>query len=254
MLKYRVGSNYTREDIYRIEHIPVSKRGGDWLNGYHRHHGDYFIFCNVGVAGRTGHDHGNRWKGKQLVWHGKTNSHFRQKSIVDLVSGNYRVLVFYREADRAPFTFAGVGIPEPDYSSGRPVQVTWSFVVGGISPPTIFTDEYPVDTEHWEGHGKKVTVNRYERDPAARGACIAIHGTRCKACGLDMRRTYGELAEGFIHVHHVVPLSSIRSGYKVDPENDLVPVCPNCHAMLHRRKPPLDVEQLKAILKAMSDA
>ncbi|GEM_PF-5391746 len=32
---------------------PENERGGDWLNGYHRHGEDYYIFCNVGVPGRT---------------------------------------------------------------------------------------------------------------------------------------------------------------------------------------------------------
>ncbi|RME44545.1 MAG: HNH endonuclease, partial [Chloroflexi bacterium] len=58
---------------------------------------------------------------------------------------------------------------------------------------------------------------------------------------------YGELGKGFIHVHHVIPLSEIDSRYEVDPINDLCPVCPNCHAMIHREEPPLTIKQLREI-------
>ena len=86
----------------------------------------------------------------------------------------------------------------------------------------------------FEGVKRQVTVNSYERDHKARLQCIKIHGTACSVCGIDFEKMYGELGKGFIHVHHVVPIHTIGQGYKVDPETDLVPVCPNCHAMLHR--------------------
>ena len=53
---------------------------------------------------------------------------------------------------------------------------------------------------------------------------------------MDFENMYGELGKGFIHVHHIVPISMIGKEYKIDPIKDLVPVCPNCHAMLHRCK------------------
>ena len=99
-----------------------------------------------------------------------------------------------------------------------------------------------------EGGLRQITVNAYERDPKARSACIKHHGPVCQVCGMNFEEIYGETGRGFIHVHHKRPLSSVRSTYKVDPKKDLVPVCPNCHAMLHKRKPPFDVEQLRAII------
>lgn len=60
-----------------------------------------------------------------------------------------------------------------------------------------------------------------------------------------MSKIYGEIGNGFIHVHHLVPLSAIKENYHLDPINDLIPVCPNCHAMLHRQNPPLTPEELK---------
>lgn len=62
---------------------------------------------------------------------------------------------------------------------------------------------------------------------------------------IDFEAAYGEVGKGFIHVHHVVPISSIGKEYELDVEKDLVPVCPNCHYMLHRKDPPYTVEEMK---------
>lgn len=101
----------------------------------------------------------------------------------------------------------------------------------------------------YEGVAMTVKVNRFERDPKARSECIGYYGARCTACGFDFARVYGALGEGFIHVHHIVPLSEIRARYVVNPVKDLRPVCPNCHAMLHRERPALSIDKLKALLK-----
>ena len=71
----------------------------------------------------------------------------------------------------------------------------------------------------------------------------------CQVCDMDFKSKYGEVGEGFMHVHHKRPLAMLKANYTVNPLKDLVPVCPNCHAMLHRREPPFDVEQLRALVK-----
>lgn len=86
----------------------------------------------------------------------------------------------------------------------------------------------------FEGATKKITVNKYERSVTARQKCIEHFGCKCMICGMDFKEKYGEIGEGFIHVHHIVPLNQIGKEYVVDYEKDLIPVCPNCHAMLHR--------------------
>lgn len=102
-----------------------------------------------------------------------------------------------------------------------------------------------------EGAKLQVTVNKYERNSKARMECIAKHGYKCKVCGIDFYKTYGEIGKEFIHVHHIVPLSDIGKNYNVDPIKDLIPVCPNCHAMLHRsiNGNTLSVGELKSIMK-----
>lgn len=101
-----------------------------------------------------------------------------------------------------------------------------------------------------EGAVRRVLVNRYERDPRARKECIEYHGTRCAVCKFDFGSRYGDIGEGFIHVHHLRPLGRLPSSYRVNPVKDLVPVCPNCHVMLHRRDPPYDIQQLRGCLRS----
>jgi predicted HNH restriction endonuclease len=101
--------------------------------------------------------------------------------------------------------------------------------------------------DHWEGNRALIYVNRYERDPKVRALCIKTYGTSCTVCEFDFGRIYGEIGTGFIHVHHLRPLSEVATAHKVDPKKDLRPVCPNCHEMLHRRTPPFSIEELRAI-------
>ena len=113
--------------------------------------------------------------------------------------------------------------------------------------------DYPANEEaFYEGAVAKVLVNKYERNAKARNLCIEKHGCKCVVCGCDFAQRYGKLGEGFIHVHHVVPIGSIGKEYKLDPEKDLVPVCPNCHYMLHRTNPPMSPEQLQELLNKLS--
>ena len=86
-----------------------------------------------------------------------------------------------------------------------------------------------------EGALTKVLINRYERNRYNRTICINFHGCSCKVCGISFKDVYGELGDGFIHVHHIIPVSQLEHGYIINPINDLIPVCPNCHAMLHER-------------------
>ncbi|OME66036.1 hypothetical protein BSK65_22915 [Paenibacillus odorifer] len=48
---------------------------------------------------------------------------------------------------------------------------------------------------------------------------------------------YGEVGKDFIYVYHLKPLHEVKEEYEVDAIEDLRPVRPNCHAMLHKRKP-----------------
>lgn len=89
-----------------------------------------------------------------------------------------------------------------------------------------------------------------ERNRKAREKCIEIKGLKCCICGINFENVYGKVGKGFIQVHHITPISEKSKCYVVDPINDLVPVCPNCHAMLHKSENGkfLSVEELKQIV------
>lgn len=115
-----------------------------------------------------------------------------------------------------------------------------------------FPEEAYVENQMFpEGGKKQIVVNIYERDFIARQKCIEIHGLNCSVCQMNFGQTYGAFAEGFIHVHHLKPLHKIKENYQVDPRKDLIPVCPNCHAMLHRKIDGVEmtVEKLKLFYK-----
>ncbi len=99
-----------------------------------------------------------------------------------------------------------------------------------------------------EGGQSRELVKRYERSQINRAACLARWGTTCRVCSIDFGQVYGPIGTGYIHVHHIVPVSQMGEGYRVNPLTELVPVCPNCHAMLHRRNPPFSVEELKNLM------
>ncbi|HSA32497.1 MAG TPA: HNH endonuclease [bacterium] len=125
----------------------------------------------------------------------------------------------------------------------------WGAVEGAKSAHAeIYPDEAHVQLLE-EGGRTKVEVNRYERDRAARQACIEFHGSKCLACGIDMEQIYGSIGRGFIHVHHTTPLSSVGELRNIDPRTDLIPLCPNCHAMIHRSDPPFGLEELRKRIK-----
>jgi 5-methylcytosine-specific restriction protein A len=136
--------------------------------------------------------------------------------------------VGYAEIHRAYYSYcSSFGIvPSADMDIKRRY-----WVLGDFAGP----DEVRIgDAAMYEGSLQRIWVNRYERSPEARALCIAKHGSDCAVCGFNFEKRYGEIGRGYIHVHHLVPLASIGKMYRIDPIADLRPVCPNCHAMLHR--------------------
>lgn len=117
-----------------------------------------------------------------------------------------------------------------------------------VPPDEIHIEELDDQRTYKEGAAVQVIVNAYERSAAARKACLRKHGYCCSVCRMSFLDVYGEIGKKFIHVHHIKPLAASREQYQLNSLKDLLPVCPNCHAMLHTHNPPLDVEELKAIL------
>lgn len=141
--------------------------------------------------------------------------------------------------------FGAQSNPQPAFGAATAEPPSLRFVHENLN---LFPDELPMGQTYFEGLAQATFVNRYERSSEARAASIAHHGCVCQVCRVDFTKRYGPLGEGFIHVHHIVQISSIGERYCINPIVDLVPVCPNCHAMLHRQEPPLKVEELRTLL------
>ncbi len=116
-------------------------------------------------------------------------------------------------------------------------------------PQASLAEEILHDSSYSEGAVTRILVNRYERDAAAREACIARYGVMCHLCGFVFADFYGEIARDLIHVHHLRPISDVGSDYQINPVEDLRPVCPNCHAVLHRRDPPYSLDEVRQSVK-----
>ena len=99
-----------------------------------------------------------------------------------------------------------------------------------------------------EGTRTIVPVSRYERNPAARAACLAVFGSICRVCLFDFETQFGPEGRGIIHVHHLKELSSFDEEHFVDVLTDLIPLCPNCHTMIHSRSPEYAIDELRNLL------
>ena len=134
----------------------------------------------------------------------------------------------FKLVEKAVFRYAGI----------KQVDISYS------SPEEIIEPE-----KYFEGALKRISVNIYERNPKARNECIEYYGLKCFICSFDFKKVYGEIGEGFIHVHHLKSISEIGKEYSLDPIKDLRPVCPNCHSMIHRKQSALSIDEVKKQIK-----
>lgn len=246
---FTIEQTYTKKQIYELLKVPIERRKGSWDTGYREYNGDYYIFANIGIPGRTGHNYANYWDGDLLHWEAKANTHIAMPSIRKLLNRelNQRVFVFTRTNDMDPFTYEGIG-KVCEYVDQVPVKIIWQF-----DSEVNFINQAPLDPEqvlagaYWEGGTTQILVNKYERDRSARRECVKHYGATCQVCEFDFEKQYGKLGKDFIHVHHIVSLSTINKEYKVNPITDLIPVCPNCHCMIHKRIPAFTVYDLKEL-------
>ena len=159
-------------------------------------------------------------------------------------------LITWEELQESPYSKVSWGIQAsgmllPD-AVVEALELLWNRRTTGSEP--VLPDEIPSSSDFAEGAKKTVVVNAYERNPQARAACIAHFGLQCAVCSILLEDRYGSIAAGFTQVHHIVPLSKVGPGYRVDPKKDLRPVCPNCHAVIHLRRPPLSLEAARRLV------
>lgn len=121
---FKINHFYTKTDIYRILDVPPKAQKGAWNTGYREYNNAIYIFANIGVAGRTGHDYANEWRNSDLVWYSKTTAKLNHTIIQKMLAPDSIVHIFTRTDDRAPFTYNGVGKAKEQENSS-PIKFLW---------------------------------------------------------------------------------------------------------------------------------
>lgn len=207
--------------------------------------GAWNLFTNSKTAMILSEDWRVTWRGQKSKGYDESRENIRL-----IEEEGYRLMTFpmqYSEAKRegdgnGPAKIGGI---TPELTEKKLTRIGRSWYAADSSAASPLAEELPHPEKYSEGARFSVTINAYERNPKARAACIAHHGHICVVCGFEFATVYGTLGDGFIHVHHTMPIGKIGKQYEIDPKEDLTPVCPNCHAMIHRTEPPLTVEQLR---------
>jgi predicted HNH restriction endonuclease len=99
-----------------------------------------------------------------------------------------------------------------------------------------------------EGRKSRIENTHYERNIKARKKCIEHFGCVCKICGFNFYEVYGEIGKEYIEVHHLIPIHHKNSEYCVNPLVELIPVCSNCHSIIHRKNPPFNEDEMASII------
>ncbi|WP_432360501.1 DUF3427 domain-containing protein [Sporosarcina sp. UB5] len=244
----KVGNEYSRKDVYRIFNVPEVKQGGNWNSGYTTFNKDVFIFAHINSAGRARQRYDNKFIGDDFQWFGKNNHSLSTPTIQGMLNPSGNIFIFTLEDSNSPnFVYQGNGRVK-EYEDTKPVKIIWEFSDENEEYINKSTEEVNNPAKYIEGATKQISVNIYERNPVARKKCIEHFGCSCVVCNFNFESAYGEMGKDFIHVHHLKELHTIGEKYEVDPIADLRPVCPNCHAMLHKRKPAYSIEELKGFL------
>jgi 5-methylcytosine-specific restriction enzyme A len=225
-----------------------------WSWSFVNHSEQFIIFglWDANVKGDRGLILSEEWvidrKGRKSKGFDQSREHLR---LVE--EQNYRLLTFTMHYTDGPPNEDGVRMPKIEGFEEELTEKTlhrdngnW-YVFDGTVPPKL-AEEIDNGT-YTEGAPVTIVLNKYERDPSARRACLAYYGYQCQGCEFDFEMAYGSRGAEYIHVHHLVPLGQTKAVRIVDPISDLVPVCPNCHAIIHRDVTMLTISELKKILK-----
>lgn len=128
MHSFKVGQKYKRVHVLELIDAPKNEKGkwgGIYSTGYFKLDNAYYVFVNVGVEGRTGHNYDNKFTSSdELYWFAKENAKFHQNQIQELLNSKTIVHIFFREENRDDFIYAGLG-KAIAYENSSPIQITW---------------------------------------------------------------------------------------------------------------------------------
>ena len=187
--------------------------------------------------------------------------HTTDNRIITSNESGDELYLFYREKHHSPFIYYGrIYLVSYEMNISKPSKFIFSISkTDAISMSSLLTENIThgqVDTTFtpdMEGKQRIIQHVIYERSRKNRNRAIEIHGTKCKVCEFDFNSLYGQsLARDYIEIHHIKPIN--ESHGTVNPETDLVPLCSNCHSMIHRNQnQSLSVNDLKKVIKSNSN-
>jgi len=199
----------------------------------------------------------SEWKGHDALYIQSLSSKGKQKFplILSVLSRMKKHFKPSRNMDEAFEKFCKkINIPKlPSQHTIESYYISFfnCFLRDPLEPSIILNDDSQGLESGEEGKSSIVYTTKYERDPKLRKQAIKLHGLSCKGCGFTFENFYGVYGKGYIHIHHIEPLFEYGGSRKVNPEKDLIPLCANCHAIVHRRKnKTLSIDELKNIIKS----
>lgn len=105
-----------------------------------------------------------------------------------------------------------------------------------------------------EGSSEYVLSKKIKRSVKLRNYAIEYYldvrgNISCDICGFDFEYVYGEPAAGYIEMHHLEPVymykgDDIQKTIE-DAIKNLLPVCANCHRVIHRTRPPYEISDVR---------
>lgn len=216
-------------------------------------HSSIWIFVTKNkTPDRTNYD--DDFDGEILNFEGQLKGRTDHK-IMDHSDDGNELLVFYRDrkAEYSNYGFKYLGEFEYiSHSGDMPKRFNLQAKdIGLLDSGDIGSIQDMGNNEDFrEGKEKTRIQTYYERNPKLRAKALKLHGTTCKVCGFNFNEVYGNHGEGYIEIHHLYPLSSRDKQESVNPMTDLVPLCSNCHRMIHRKKQLLSIDELKKLIKS----
>lgn len=181
------------------------------------------------------------------------------------VNGVYMKVMNFRRFDNRFSADGRSGLPHGNadeevvwkkFSGDREqLRVIAEMIRAGLKDSEVRRDlaiEYDDIDEAEEGRVATVLHKRRERNKrlARKRKQTALERDghlRCECCSFDFRTTYGKHGDGFIEVHHIVPVHTLKVGHKTKLA-ELALICANCHRMIHRKRPWLSLNELKTLM------
>lgn len=128
-----------------------------------------------------------------------------------------------------------------------------------IISENITDNSYNDELKYFEGkiNSRVKEVFTLTRNAFARKKCLEYHfpdkiNYRCTLCGFDFEKQYGSLGEKFIEVHHIeshTTKSMTKGKHEINPVKDLIPICSNCHSVIHRLRPAVSIRKMEEIIR-----